>query len=325
MPRQALLTAVALFAALLLAGLAIALHWRPVVPVLPTVRPLAGEVEPSGSLNAQFFGTSTLLISDGSTRLMCDGFFSRPGWLSLLALPLAPDHARIQAALAQGGISKLDALFVAHSHHDHALDAGEVARRTGAVLIGSESTHRIAQGAGLGAERMRVIQAGQALVLGAFELTAIETPHSPEPVFPGLVGEAFQFPARLAQFKDAQNYSFFLRHPRGNVLIVPSANYRPGAFAGLKADTVFLGIGGLGKQSDEFVRTYWHETVVVTGATRVIPVHWDDFGLGLAQALQPMPYALDRLDVSLAKLQALAVSQAVELQMPSAFQRFHLH
>lgn len=308
----------------LLAGIGIALNWRPELPDVHEVRPVTPSGAEAGLLQAQFFGTSTLLLSDGVTRLLCDGFFSRPSWLRLLATPIEPDDARIQHALSHGSVTTLDAVFVAHSHHDHAMDAGRVAARTGAMLYGSESTHRIARGDGLAPERMRLLQPGRAQVIGSFTLTAFETPHSPEPVFPGFITEPFRFPARLPQFREAQNYSFLLQHARGSVLIVPSANYRPGAFAGVRAGTVILGIGGLGRQSSDFVHAYWRETVVQTGARQVIPVHWDDFGLGLEEPLQVMPYALDRVDLSLRKLQALAAGSGVEIQMPRAFVRFQL-
>lgn len=324
MRRKTLLATLLALVLLLLVGIGVALHWRPRLPALGEVRPLAQAAPEPGQLHGQFFGTSTLLISDGTTRLMCDGFFSRPGWLRLLATAIEPDEARIQFALKQGGVTSLDAVFVAHSHHDHAMDAGRVAAKTAALLLGSESTHQIARGDGLAPERMRLLLPGRAQAIGNFRLTAFETPHSPDPVFPGFITEPFHFPARLPQFKEAQSYSFLVEHARGNVLIVPSANYRPGAFAGVKADTVVLGIGGLGTQPMDFVQAYWRETVVQTGAKRIIPVHWDDFGLGLDQPLQAMPYALDRVDRGLGRVQALAASQGVELQMPKAFVRFQL-
>lgn len=44
-----------------------------------------------------------------------------------------------------------------------------------------------------------------------------------------------------------------------------------------RADTVYLGVGALGKQSEEFRDEHWHHLVTLTGAPRVVPIHWDDF------------------------------------------------
>ena len=52
------------------------------------------ELKPStgGPLTARFFGVSTILLSDGNTAIMTDGFFSRPGAGKLLFGKIAPDR-----------------------------------------------------------------------------------------------------------------------------------------------------------------------------------------------------------------------------------------
>ena len=58
-------------------------------------------------------------------------------------------------------------------------------------------------------------------------------------------------------------------------VIIGSAGYVDGAFKGLEADTVFLGVGSLGGQTAEYRDTYWRESVERVNARRVIPIHWD--------------------------------------------------
>lgn len=81
-----------------------------------------------------------------------------------------------------------------------------------------------------------------------------------------------------------------------------SANFRPGALRGVDADVVYLGVGNLGRRPAGFVRAYWDEVVVTTGARRVVLVHWDDFFLGLHRPLRPMPYVMDDLGVTTGRL-----------------------
>ena len=64
-------------------------------------------------------------------------------------------------------------------------------------------------------------------------------------------------------------------HPRGSWLIVGSAGFIEGGLEGFRADTVFLGTGALGSQTDAYRETYWRETVGRIGARRIIPIHWD--------------------------------------------------
>ncbi|MFC0452562.1 MBL fold metallo-hydrolase [Rhodococcus jostii] len=82
-------------------------------------------------MRATFLGVSTVLLSDGETAVMTDGFFSRPPLLRSVLRPLRPDRAAIDRALARVRTDRLAAVLVAHSHYDHALDSPIVAQRTG--------------------------------------------------------------------------------------------------------------------------------------------------------------------------------------------------
>lgn len=263
-------------------------------------------------LRAMFYGTSTLSLTDGTSAIMTDGFFSRPSLLRLLTR-FSPDESEIAFALSKAP-KKIDAIFVAHSHHDHAMDAGLVAMKTGAVVHGSESTLNVARGQGTPAEQLRLLQVRTPLQFGAFRVTAYETPHSPEPTSPGFITEPVHSPARLSTYRVAENFSFYVEHPLGNVLIVPSANYIPGTFDGLKADMVVLGIGALGKQPDGFAESYWSESIGKTGARLVFPVHWDDFTRSLREPLVPMPFFLDDMKAGMAKIDAMARRDGVTVR-----------
>jgi L-ascorbate metabolism protein UlaG (beta-lactamase superfamily) len=149
--------------------------------------------------------------------------------------------------------------------------------------------------------------------VGAFEVVFYETPHSPRPLFPGNIEQALRPPAKSSEYKLGKNYSYLLRHPRGNVLIVPSANYVAGLFDDVRADVVFLGIATLGKQPEEFTRTYWNEVVKKTGARLVVPIHWDHFGRPLDEPLRPLPYFMDDMSRSMTILQQLAKTDGVKI------------
>ena len=47
-----------------------------------------------GELSVTFLGVATLLITDGQTSLMTDGFFSRPPLAKVLLGRIGPDPAR---------------------------------------------------------------------------------------------------------------------------------------------------------------------------------------------------------------------------------------
>ncbi|MEJ1963565.1 MAG: MBL fold metallo-hydrolase [Gammaproteobacteria bacterium] len=103
-----------------------------------------------GSIRVTFFGTSTLLPDDGETKFLIDGFITRPRFRELvLQRPLATDRTLVKNVLEHNGIDHLNAVFVSHSHYDHALDAAYIAMETRATLYGSPSTCNIGRGGGV--------------------------------------------------------------------------------------------------------------------------------------------------------------------------------
>src|SRR5262249_20190548 len=136
-------------------------------------------------LRVTFLGTSTLLFDDGETALLTDGYFSRPGVWKVYFGKVAPDLEVIRRSLERAGIRRLAAVITVHSHIDHAMDAPEVAKRTGALLVGSASTANVGRGWSLPEDRLRVIHGGETMSFGRFQVTLLRAQHSPHAVAMG--------------------------------------------------------------------------------------------------------------------------------------------
>ncbi len=271
-------------AVLLLCGALIMLlnTYKP-VPVDPDWAVAGAENVPPGAVTARFTGTSTLLFSDGETQWMVDGWFSRPGPLRLLLGEIAPDLETIERGLANNNVEQLTAVIPVHSHYDHAMDSPEVARRTGAVLLGSEATANIGRGWGLPEAQIRVFRNRVPETVGDFVITAIESQHfqfadpamreralgNPEINAP-LVPPVSAFDYRLGKA-----YVLHVEHPKGSFAVVGSAGFVEGGLEGYRADVVFLGVGGLGSQTESYRDGYWRETVERLQPHTVIPIHYD--------------------------------------------------
>lgn len=238
---------------------------------------------PQGAVTARWTGTSTLVFSDGETTLIVDGWFSRPGPLAVLYGTIAPDLEAIERALARNQVTEAALVIPVHSHFDHAMDAPEVAKRTGALLVGSEATAQIGRGWGLPEERIRVVRDGERLRFGAFEVVVHETRHFefPDPEFRERalgdpdIREPLVPPVAAFEYKVGVPLAVEVRHPRGSLLVQGSAGFVPGGLDDVDVDVLFMGTGGLGTQTAEYRETYWKETVDATRPARVIPIHWD--------------------------------------------------
>lgn len=238
---------------------------------------------PEGAVTVRYTGTATLLFTDGATTWMTDGWFSRPGPLAVLYGKIEPDLAAIEEGLKRNQVEELAAVFPLHSHYDHAMDAPEVAKRTGALLLGSESTANIGRGWGLPETQIRVVTDREPIQLGRFTVTPIESRHFqfPDPAMKERalgdpeIEAPLTPPVSAFDYRVGKAYVIHVAHPKGTWLIVGSAGFVEGALEGYEADVVFLGVGALGSQTEAYRESYWRETVERTKPSRVIPIHWD--------------------------------------------------
>lgn len=276
-----------------------------------------------GELAITFLGVSSLLIDDGISAIMTDGYFSRPSLARVALGRIAPDPARIDDALSLARVTALAAVIPVHTHFDHALDSAVVAERTGAALVGGTSTAQIGRGHGLPEGRIVLATPGVPQRLGAFEVTMIESHHCPPDRYPGEITAPVTPPVRATAYRCGESWSIIVRHPVSgrSALVQGSAGYVAGSLAGRQADVAYLGVGQLGVQSERYIETYWTETVRTVGARRAVLTHWDDFFRPLTQPLRALPFAGDDLDHTMSVLTRLAAADGVELSFPTVFAR----
>jgi L-ascorbate metabolism protein UlaG (beta-lactamase superfamily) len=283
----------------------------------------APDANADAPLTVTWAGVTTLLVDDGSSALMTDGFFSRPGLAAVGLGQIAPSAARIDGSLERLGVHGLEAVLPVHTHFDHAMDSAVVAQRTGARIVGGESAAQVGIGGGLPQDRVVVATPGEAITLGDYDVTLVEAEHCPPDRFPGVITAPVTPPVKTSAYKCGEAWSTLVHHRPSNrrLLVIGSAGFVPGALAGYRAEAVYLGIGQLGVQPERYLVDYWTETVRTVGARRVVLIHWDDFFRPLTKPLRALPYAADDLDVSMRVLTALADDDGIPLHLPTLWQR----
>jgi L-ascorbate metabolism protein UlaG (beta-lactamase superfamily) len=177
-----------------------------------------------------FLGVTSLLLDDGGSRILTDGFFSRPSLLAVGSRRIAPDRSRIDAALDRVGVERLDAVVPLHTHYDHAMDSAVVAARTGAVLAGGGSAAELARGHGLGEDRIHMVHPRDTVTFGSFRLTWVLSDHCPPDRYPGPITEPVVPPARVREYRCGEAWSLLVEHRSGRTaLIQGSAGFVPGS------------------------------------------------------------------------------------------------
>jgi L-ascorbate metabolism protein UlaG (beta-lactamase superfamily) len=269
----------------LLAGAALAGYlWqdRAILDALP-IDPVVRRVPPVDALTATWFGTTTLLFDDGETQILIDGFVSRPSLFDhLFDRPVSSDAAAINDFMLDNRLDRLAAVIPAHTHFDHAFDVGAIANRSRASIIGSPSAVLLGRGAGVPDDQLVAVGNRATFSFGEFTVTLLAGEHAgfgwngsvPRD---GAITRPLEQPVAPSEYRADVAFTVVLAHPQGTAIVQASAGMVSPALSGFEADVLFLGVGMLESLGRDYAERYWIDTVTATGASRVFPVHFDDF------------------------------------------------
>jgi L-ascorbate metabolism protein UlaG (beta-lactamase superfamily) len=121
--------------------------------------PSAISAPPRSGVRITYLGTNAYLLESRDTLLLIDPYFSRQS-LFRTALHLAPVPETNLVATWTRDHPKIDAVLVTHAHIDHLFDVPPIVRATGAKILASATSVRLAQSAGVPAKQMRVVRPG---------------------------------------------------------------------------------------------------------------------------------------------------------------------
>ncbi|PBQ33540.1 hydrolase [Sphingobacteriaceae bacterium] len=252
-----------------------------------------------GQLKITYLGVATLLMDDGETQILSDGFVSRPSLLKVGFGKIGSDTTLVKSVIADLRINRLKGIFTAHSHYDHAMDAPYFAKYTEALLYGSESTLNIGRGAGLSEDKLKLFEPGTVQQLGNFRITVLKSKHTPPLTFPkeddtgkSIHGPLKQ-PASRKDFVEGGAYDLLIEHGSHKLYVKASTNFSEHALDSVRADILFLGVATLSKQDSTFQNDYYKNTVETLKPKILIPIHWDNFFKPLSEGLIPYPKLAD--------------------------------
>jgi len=282
--RWAKRTAIAITAFIVVGSVAIVWLWRDRESLDVIDWPPYPHIEPTlDAVTMTWLGVTTLLFDDGQTQILIDGFFSRPSLADVIfGRPVESDAATINYVLDEYRMRRLAAIIPVHSHYDHAMDIGAIANRSSASILGSETTAQIARGAGVPEDQIIVATSGNEYSFGQFIVTLIKSTHAPiawrgSIPYAGTIDEPLITPAPVSSWREGGSYSIVVAHPHGTTLVQGSGGFLYNALDGVKADVVMLGVALLEGLGRDYMVQYWQALVTTTGATHVIPFHFDDY------------------------------------------------
>jgi len=174
-------------------------------------------------------------------------------------------------------IDKTDVIFIGHSHWDHLADTPEIAKRTDAVIVGSETTVNICKAMGVKSSQLRVFKADDLLEYGDLNVYVLPSLHKQPMLYPGMYNDVPEKIDRIEDFLEGGTFALLFDFKGLRILNLGSANFIPEALAGLSCDYLLVGISG---RSPVFVS----ELMRHVSTQVVIPTHFDFFDTPLEEA-----------------------------------------
>lgn len=232
-------------------------------------------------MKVTYLGTTVLLFDDGTDQILFDAHISRPSINRVFWGKLKTNTELADNIIRTHRINRLRAIFISHSHYDHVLDAAYFSKQCNADIYGSESALNVARGGEVSEEKLKLFHAPETICIGNFKITILPSCHSKAHWYNNDLGQEIEKPlsqpARKKEFKEGGSYDFLIEHSGKKYLIHPSFNYINNQLDDIKADVLFLAIGGMSEASKETIMEFFKETVEKTDPDMVIPIHWDNF------------------------------------------------
>ena len=243
---------------------------------------------PRPPLQMTYLGAAGWIISDGAVVVLVDPYISRIKYGgSGDPTDPRPDYGRndvapSDTALIDSIVPRADFILVHHGHPDHLFDVPYLARKTGAKVIGTESTIIILRAYGIPAEQLYAVGGGEDYQFDNFSVRVIPSIHSAlnEKHYHDTRrydrNTTLVAPLRISQFIEGGSLMFLARFDHHEVLTMGSMNFVERELEGIHPDILLAGING----SRLGLYRYDERLLRVTGMPPiVIPTHWDNFSL----------------------------------------------
>jgi L-ascorbate metabolism protein UlaG (beta-lactamase superfamily) len=237
-----------------------------------------------GRLRMTWFGTNGWKLefpAGGADRtVLIDPFLARfeTGFLEGRFNPHTPLQPADPALVERHVPASVDQILIGHGHWDHLADVPAIQRRTGAMVIGSETHWHLLRGFGLADESLVVVEGGEVMAFDGYSVEVFGGLHSmgatKKFALPGHLLADPPAPNVVGDLPEGDSLCYLLTIDEGpSVFLMSSANFVERNLTGIRPDVAL--IAGLFRNQ---IRDYTERLLRTLGYPSVLlPTHWDNF------------------------------------------------
>ena len=259
---------------------------RPMILIVSILTHMLTLNSQDSELHLKFLGTAGWIMSNDQVNILVDPYISR---IKLGEGPsISPDDHRksyvstdyfeSDTLLINTIIDRVDYILVHHSHFDHLSDVPYIASKTGAKVIGTETTCNILRAYGIAESQLITVKGGEDYQFEDFSVRVIPSLHSA--LRDKLYFDSRTYttppaaPLKIQEFVEGGSLMFLVRFDGHKVLTSGSMNFIEREVQGLEPDIILPGIN----LSRLEITNYTQRLMRLTNYPKVvIPVHWDNF------------------------------------------------
>jgi L-ascorbate metabolism protein UlaG (beta-lactamase superfamily) len=249
--------------------------------------------KPGARVRLTHLGAAGWEITDGATTILMDPYLSRLRYRARFGLmdtpELAGDTRRVFApdddlvsdtAAVDARITRADFILHSHSHFNHTLDMPYIARKTGATVIGTESTAVLARAGGVPEAQILTVHGGEDYEFDTLSIKVIPSLHSAlngKHYYDGRVfPRNFCGPRRMDNDVEGGTLAYMLRFAGYKILWFGSMNYLEREIQGLRPDVALIAAA---RQRLE-IHDYTGRLMRALDRPRLVfATHWDEQSL----------------------------------------------
>lgn len=243
----------------------------------------------SAGVSFKWFGTNGWEIKFGNKTILFDPWFGRydAGFLTGVFDPKTP--LTVPEDLIDKHIKEADQILIGHGHWDHFADIPSIAKKTGAMVIGSETHTNLLRAYEIPEEQAVLVKGGECMQFDGYTIEVFRSLHSFGPkkkfVVPGHLFSVPEVPATVRDLPEGDSFIYQITiDEKFRILLMSTANFIEREIVGSEPDVAL--VASLG--SDQIYQYTPRLLAALNYPKVILPTHWDNFSKPFSEEPQDL-------------------------------------